>query len=146
MPSELSDRMQEGCEPLVAIADAAACGAKARQALVALLTTERLDDQESMRLRLLRDTRAVFEARGMPVGIATTELLDALHKIEESPWSNFYGRLLDPRDLSTLLHHYGVGPIAIRLPVRKKAERKPRVVKGCKRDALYEAWERYLGA
>src|SRR5205823_254720 len=36
MPEELSDRMQEGCEPLAAIADAAGCGDEARKAFVVL--------------------------------------------------------------------------------------------------------------
>jgi hypothetical protein len=41
LPDELSDRMQEGCEPLLAIADELGCGAEARAALVELLTSSR---------------------------------------------------------------------------------------------------------
>lgn len=143
MPDELSDRMQEGCEPLAAVADAFGCGGEARRALVALLTSERLDDQESMRLRLLRDIRSVFEARGMPKGIGTMSLLDHLYAIEEAPWSNYYGRAIDPRDLSALLHHYGISPTTMRLPTRKTHE-KEQIVKGYKRDDFRDAWERYL--
>jgi Protein of unknown function (DUF3631) len=143
MPDELSDRMQEGCEPLIAIADALKCGKKARAALLELLSGERLDDHESLRLRLLRDIRSVFqqrdEERGKRVkGIATVSLIAALRDMEEAPWALYYGRGIDPNDLSNLLHHYGIKPTTIRV---RKGE-KPR--KGYKRDALHEAWERYL--
>ena len=60
MPEALDDRMQEGCESLVAIADASGVGSEARTALVELLTGERWDAQETMRLLLLRDLRAIF--------------------------------------------------------------------------------------
>jgi hypothetical protein len=145
MPDEIDDRMQEGCESLVAIADVLGCADQIRSALVELLTAERLDDQESMRLRLLRDTRVVFKERGMPTNVRTTELLKALHAIAESPWSNYYGRSLDERDLADLLRPYEVKPQSIRLKVRQKANvGNKNVVKGYKRDHLHEAWERYL--
>jgi hypothetical protein len=86
MPDELSDRMQEGCEPLVAIADALGHGDAARAALVELLSGDRLDDQESLRLRLLADIRIVFDKRERKQkkqvrGMGTTDLLAALLKM-----------------------------------------------------------------
>jgi hypothetical protein len=145
MPDELSDRMQDGCEPLLAIADDIGCGAEARAALVLLLTTERLDDQETMRLRLLSDLRSIFEARGDPKAIKTGDLLVALMEIEEAPWRNYYNRTFDARDLAALLHHYGIKPTTVRPPARTRAEReKAKPAKGYRRDDLYEAWERYL--
>jgi hypothetical protein len=108
MPPQLSDRMQEGCEPLVAIADALGCGTKARAALVDLLTAERLDEQESMRRRLLRDIREVFHARPQrngkpPRGMRTPKLIAGLAEIEEAPWGNYYNRgAITPKDLSVL--------------------------------------------
>lgn len=142
MPEELSDRMQEGCESLVAIADRLHCGGEARAALVELLGAERLDDQESMRLRLLRDIKTVFEQRDVERGtraksIRTTDLLLRLAAIEEAPWANYYGRGLDARDLAALLRHYGISSVPIRL---KGAE----VAKGYKRDDFYGSWQRYL--
>ena len=142
MPEELSDRMQEGCECLVAIADALGCGRHARAALVALLTAERLDDQESMRLRLLADLRAVFDARDAERGkrtrsIPTSQILRALWDMKESPWGTYYGRQLDDRDLAALLRHYGVKPVPIKTASGK-------VLRGYRRDALHEAWKRYL--
>jgi hypothetical protein len=145
VPDQLSDRMQEGCESLVAIADAFGCDEEARAALVELLTGDRLDDQETMRLRLLRDLRIVFERRKMPNGVTTSELLVALRLFEESPWSNYYGRTLDARDLANLLLPYGIKSTTIRAKVRiRNGVRSDRIAKGYRRDDLYEAWERYL--
>ncbi len=150
MPEQLSDRMQEGCESLVSIADELGCGDEARDALVALLTGERLDDQESMRLRLLRDVKAVFEARDAKLGkrtrtISTQVLLEGLYAIEEAGWSSYYGRALDARDLANLLKHYGARPVSIRFSETKGRRPKvAKVAKGYKRDPLHEVWERYL--
>jgi hypothetical protein len=145
MPPELSDRMQDGCECLVVLADAAGMGAELREALVEVLTGDRPDDQESMRVRLLRDVRTVFQSRNGARGIATTDLLDALHAMEESPWLTYYGRGLDPRDLSSLLAHYGIGPKPLRVRAKFRDQYGGKdVVKGYKRDDLHDAWERYL--
>jgi len=141
MPEELSDRAQEGCECLVAIADVLGVGGAIRSALVALLTQERLDDQESMRLRLLRDIRTIFEEReakrGRPVtSMSTDEMLKQLRKIEEAPWGSYYDREMTARDLANLLANYNISSTTIRF---KNGARK-----GYKRDGLYEAWTRYL--
>lgn len=142
MPAQLDDRMQEGCESLVLIADALRVGTRARAALVELLSGERLDDQESMRIRLLRDIKEIVEAeekrrKGARVpGVFTETLLAKLYAIEEAPWGNYYGRGFEARDLASLLRHYGIQPTTIRS--------KDKVAKGYKRDVLHEAWERYL--
>jgi hypothetical protein len=138
MPDELSDRMQEGCEPLVAIADAIGCGGEAREALVELLAAERLDDQEHMRLRLLRDLKAIFDAHPGSRAAFTSSLLARLYEIEESGWSSYYGRGLEARDLATLLRNYGIHPTTVR-----GANGKP-PAKGYRRDDFHPAWERYL--
>jgi len=141
MPEEISDRMQEGCEPLAAIADHLGCGQEARAALVELLTGERLDEQETMRLRLLRDLKEIFESRDKPGkpcrSIRSPQLLTELQMLDESPWATYYGRGLDAKDLAALLRHYGVRSKAIKF---KGGE----VHKGYRRDDLYAVWERYL--
>lgn len=141
MPDELSDRMQEGCEPLVAIADASGCGRRARASLVHLLTGERLDDVETMRLRLLRDLKSVWEARERKRGarvraISTASLLAELRRIDEAPWRSYYGRRFEARDLAGLLHPYGVASTTVR--------NGRKVAKGYRRDDLYAVWERYV--
>lgn len=136
LPEQLNDRMQDGCESLVAIADIVGCGQDAREALVALLSAERLDDQDSMRIRLLRDLRVVFDKRDAR-RLSTKTLLGELVSIDDAPWNTYYGRGLDARDLSSLLRHYDIGPTTVRL-------KDNRIVKGYKRDDLHAAWERYL--
>jgi hypothetical protein len=142
MPDDLSDRMQEGCEPLVAIADVLGCGEDARAAFVELLTAERLDNVETYRLRLLRDIRDVFGARTR--NISTEGLIKKLLRADESPWGSYYGRAVEARDLSRLLAPYGIHPTTVRVTVRSTERSTERVAKGYKRDDFADAWERYL--
>lgn len=146
MPKELNDRMQDGCEPLVAIADALGYGAQARSALVELLTAERRDSTSAARLRLLGDIRSVFEAADKKKnkrirGMSTEVLLERLHAMKESGWGNYYGRPLEPRNLATLLEPYGIKPTTVYLG---KKDGKEIRLKGYKRDDLTDPWERYL--
>jgi Protein of unknown function (DUF3631) len=143
MPDELSDRMQEGCEILVATADELGCGDDARAALVEVFGTERLDQQESLRIRLLADVKSVFEqqdakARKPLRQISTKTLLRRLCEIDDAPWRHYYGRRLEPRDLAALLRQYGIHSTLIRVP------KKENPMKGYKRDDFYEPWKRYL--
>jgi hypothetical protein len=134
MPEELSDREQDGCEPLMAIAERLNCGPKVRKALIKLFTVPRLDDQETMRLRLLRDMRVVFGDRRV---MSTAKLIERLVAIEEAPWSGYYNRGLDPRDIGSLLRPYEISSKAVRL-------KSGQVAKGFHRDDLQDAWSRYL--
>jgi uncharacterized protein DUF3631 len=145
MPPELSDRMQDACEPLVAIAERMGqpWPALGRAALVELCVAERVDEVESMRIRLLRDLRTIFENREkatgrMVRGIRSTTLISELHRIEEAPWATYYGRGLEAKDLAALLRPYSVQSKPIKL---KSGETQ----KGYRRDELFEAWERFLG-
>lgn len=139
VPEVISDRMQEGCEPLVAIADERGCGDEARAALVVLLTTERLDSVELMRHRLLRDIRTVWLAAEAELGrqgrsMGTGKLLAKLHALPDGKWDNYYGRPLNSGDLADLLRPYNVKPHV--LSGGKK--------RGYRRDDLHDLWERYL--
>jgi hypothetical protein len=133
LPDELSDRMQEGCEPLLAIADQLGCGNAAREALVELLTADRLDERENAAEKLLRDVRRAFDTAGQHV-LATETLLTTLNA--EEPWSSWYGNGLDARGLAALLRPYGVTPGTVRV-----GDETP---KGYRRVDLEDAWARYL--
>lgn len=139
MPDELSDREQEGCEILVAIADAVGEGSSARRALIELLAVDRLDSVENMRIRLLRDIRAVFgnRKRGSTKGI-----LRGLYEIEEAPWESYYQRGLEAKDLASLLKPYGIKSTTI----RTKVDGSPAVRKGYKREQFEDVWSRYLSS
>jgi uncharacterized protein DUF3631 len=145
MPDELSDRMQESCESVVVIADALGCGDDARTALVTLFAAERLDDQETMRMRLLRDIRTVFGEQERAIGkrcsaVRTETLVLRLSAMEEAPWGTYYGRGIEPRDIASLLRHFGIRSTTVRAAGAAGA----RPAKGYKRDHLQAAWDRYL--
>jgi len=152
VPGEMSDRMKEGCFSLMAIADLVGLGPEVRAALVDILAADRVDSQESMRLRLLRDLRGVFAAEYVRQGkvrraMRTEALLARLYEMEESPWATYYGRGLGTKDLSDLLRPYGIHPRQLKLRVNGKQVN----VRGYRREAhdedsgLADAWTRYLG-
>ena len=74
-------------------ADRLGVGPTGRDALVELLTGERLDNAESMRLRLLRDLRAIFDAHPNHRTAFTDTLITKLHQVEEAPWETLRARL-----------------------------------------------------
>jgi hypothetical protein len=139
MPDELNDRAQDACECLVAIADELGVGSEARAALVRLFSGDRADDAESMRILLLRDLRTLFEARGAQA--LPTEGIDGvlagLWAMTESPWSTWYGRTFDSRDLAGLLAHFEIGPKVVRVG-------KKRTARGYHVRELSRVWDRYL--
>jgi hypothetical protein len=137
-PEELSDRMQDASEPLLAIADRAkrSWPSLARWALVELCTGERADDAETARVRLLTDIRDIFlrtKARKM----STSDLLHELAQIPEAPWASWYGRGFEDRDLAAMLRPFGVKSQSIKL-------KSGAVLRGYRRDPLEDAWSRYV--
>lgn len=136
VPAELPDRAADAWEPLLAIADAAGEGwaARARRAAVVLHASREQDD--SLGLRLLADSRRVFEARSVE-RIATSELIAELKADEEGPWLNERSPLTAHR-LARLL-----GPFEI---TSKQLRIGPTSLKGYERAAFVESWDRYLPA
>jgi hypothetical protein len=134
MPAALSDRMQEGCEPLVAIADALGYGTEAREALVSLFTGERDDEEDTAALRLLSDIRDIFSATEAKA-VHSERLCMAL-AANGNGWGNWYGRTIAPADVAKMLKQYGVRP--------KNVRNSDGLRKGYHRDDLAEAFERYL--
>jgi hypothetical protein len=146
LPEELSDRMQDGCEQLVALADMLGDGEAVRAALVELLAGERADSTESLPLTLLRDIRSLY-ANWEQVNVSSAVLLDCLHEI--GTWASYFGRELTDRDLAALLAHYDIRPMTVWIPARKEALGNTIAGKderGYKYDHFAEAWQRYLPA
>ena len=137
VPEELNDRAADGWEPLLAIADAA--GGQwpivGRLAAVALSSEETTD--LSVGVRLLADIRDVFDGRQVD-HLSTTDLLAALHDLEEAPWAEWFGKPLTPRGLAKLLAPYRVRPM----------QRRPAAgvvpTRGYFRSEFTDAWSRYL--
>jgi Protein of unknown function (DUF3631)/Toprim-like len=116
LPEELSDRQQDGVEPLLAIADAAGKGwqAIARRAIIGICTEARQAD-DSIGVRLLGDIRQVFESRKVDK-IPSTELADALALFETSPWTEWSrGKPLTAPKLARLLRPFELSSRKIRI-------------------------------
>jgi Protein of unknown function (DUF3631) len=134
LPAELSDRMQEGCEPLLAIADALGYAKEARSALVGLFSATRDDEAESAAFLLLSDIRLAFIDGGfLTIG---SESLCMMLAVNGNGWGTWYGRGLAPSDLAAMLRAYGVRP--------KNVRTESGVRKGYHWDDLHPAFERYL--
>ena len=137
LPDELSDRAQDGAEPLLAIADLAGgeWPQRAREALVEL-HGDQFDDAESWGVRLLTDIRRAFEDDDR---LPTSALLLRLKRDDEAPWGS-WGKIdggMTPRHLASLLRPYGIHSRSVRLDDGSTP-------KGYHRDQFADAWERYL--
>jgi Protein of unknown function (DUF3631) len=134
----LEDRAADTWEPLVAIADLAGGDwpARARDAAQVMTVAEAQQEEDvSAGVRLLGDLREVF---GDEDALYTTTVLDRLHKLEDAPWADWYGRPLSTRDLAKLLRPY---------QVRSKSVREHGTgasLKGYARADLHDAWQRYV--
>lgn len=136
MPEGIQDRSADVWEPLLALADAAGGDwpARARVAAVTLVTLLR-EDNPSFGVRLLADLREVF---GDANARSTKYLLEALHKLPESPWADIRGKALDDRGLAKRLRPYGVKPKPVRIG--------DTMLRGYTRADLLEPWRRYVAA
>jgi hypothetical protein len=132
----VEDRDADKWEPLVALADAA--GGRwpemARRACEVLCGQGTPDDGTAGE-RLLADLSSVWTEEE---DLFTSVLLGRLHVIEESPWPDWYGHPLNPRDLARLLRPYGLASTTIR--------RGRETAKGYKRAEVQDAWTRYVTA
>jgi Protein of unknown function (DUF3631) len=137
LPEKLDDRAQDFWEPLLAIADLAGeeQSERAREVAVELSTGEtRLDD--SVSVQLLADIRTIFTETGVQ-RFKTSELIDALGKIEESPWGDWYGKAITPQALSRLLKPYRIRTMPVWV--------EGRTTRGYKVEQFAEAFLRVLG-
>lgn len=135
MPSGITDRNADVWEPLLAVADAAGGDwpEVARVAAVSLVADANAG-VPSLGIQLLSDIREAF---GDDDQIPTDALLEKLHRLEESPWSDLRGKPLDARGLSSRLRPYNIKPTTLRVGASTP--------KGYRREDLHDAWLRYLG-
>lgn len=136
MPPGVEDRPADCWEPLLAVADAAGGDWPARgRAACTELVKVGASREASLGIRLLADLRTVF---GGSEVMFTEALLDALHDLPEAPWADLRGKPLDARGLARRLSEYGVNSQQVRVGAR--------TAKGYRREALWDAWSRYLPA
>jgi hypothetical protein len=135
---ELSDRQNDVCEPLLAIAEIAGGGwpVKLRDSLVKLCNDQSHND-ESVGILALRDIREIFESSDAD-RIASAELVQKLADVERSPWAEFRrtGKPITKAQLASILDRCGINPTVLR--------NGPAVFRGYDRYIFSDAWDRYL--
>jgi hypothetical protein len=137
LPEALSDRQQDGAEPLLAIADLA--GGKwpeaARAALVSLCGRAQAAD-DSPGTQLLSDIRQIFKTKDTD-RLPSAELATALAEIETSPWGEWKnGKPITFSKVASLLKPFGISPHNIRI--------ESKIPKGYEVSDFEDAWARYL--
>jgi hypothetical protein len=132
---EVSDRLDEAWEPLVAIAELAGgdWAARARAAAVALAGVGEEVGEEDHGELLLGALQKLFGERE---AMFTSEVCEALNGDDELPFGGYRkDQGIDGRRLSGMLRPYGIKPKTVRTDAG--------TAKGYRREWFTEAWERY---
>jgi hypothetical protein len=143
IPDALSDRQQDICEPLLAIAELADGEWPERARTVFVTLCIEGDEDESIGVKLLSGIRDAFEAADAD-RLATKQLLEALVNQEtDAPWASWWehdlnnGNTRGPaQKLARLLKPYRVQARGIRLSDNT-------TLRGYIREDFEEAWKRY---
>lgn len=136
MPVE--DRAADTWEPLVTVADLAGSHwpDQARAACLAMTRSEVLqDEQTTLKTRLLRDIRRVFDTEGTEV-LRTQDVLAALIQDAEGPWAEYGTSGLNAYHLGNLLRDFGISSANHRFDNGRQA-------KAYTRNRFLDAWARY---
>jgi hypothetical protein len=121
-------------EALLAVADAAGeCWPERARVAAVALVADAMGDRGSLGVRLLADLRILFAERP---AMATADILTALQALDEAPWGDLKGKVIDSRRLANLLRPYGVASKNVRIGHE--------VVKGYSAQDLFDPWQRYL--
>ncbi|WP_405770696.1 DUF3631 domain-containing protein [Streptomyces sp. NBC_01538] len=137
MPVE--DRAADTWEPLVIVADLAGghWPARARVACLAMTRHEvAQDEQTTLKTRLLRDIRRVFDQERNKEALRTQDLLAALLQDTEAPWAEYGTKGLNAYHLANLLRDFDIGPANYRFEEGRQA-------KAYMRNRFLDAWARY---
>jgi hypothetical protein len=131
-PEELSDRAQDGWEPLLAIAELVDWGWPERAWNAALTLREDIDLSDSDEMRLLADTRVVAYKLALQPKMRSSLLVTELRNLPESPWGD-----LDQTRLAEMLRAFEVKPKTVRIDGNPNH-------RGYELGELQDAWARYL--
>lgn len=137
MPVE--DRAADTWEPLVSVADLAGghWPARARAACLAMTRNEVVqDEQTTLKTRLLRDIRRVFQQEGGWEALRSQDLLAVLIQDTEAPWAEYGTKGLNAYHLANLLRDFGISPANHRFENGRQA-------KAYARNQFVDAWARY---
>jgi hypothetical protein len=137
LPEGVVDRKAEAWEPLIAVADQAGGDwpERARKAAVTFVSDVSLlmGVSASLGIRLLSDLKLVFVDND---AMSTETILEALVKLDESPWADLHGSAMNARGLAMRLKRYGIASRQVRIG--------DRTAKGYRREDLHDTWTRYL--
>jgi hypothetical protein len=147
LPEELTDRQQDYCEPLLAIADLAG-GEWPTQARAAMISFCSQEEDVSVGVRLLTAIHSVFDSTGADK-LTTKDILEALIAIEDGPWALMFEDHLKQNKLQTAAARLARLLKGYKRPDGEKIRPRPirvddEVVKGFYRSDFEEAWKRYL--
>jgi hypothetical protein len=137
-PDALHGRAADNWRPLLAVADVAggAWPDYARQACERLALSKSTE-QDSFRVQLLADIRALFEDRRVE-RISSVEIVQGLCVIEGRPWQDWgRGKSITANQLARLLAPFGVKPKTMRID-------KEQPSKGYERLDFDDPFNRYL--
>lgn len=134
MPEGIVDRDADVWESLIAVADLVGGDwpARARATATTLVAASKATPP-TLGVRLLADIRTAFSTEDQ---VSTAVLLETLNGMEESPWGDLRGKVLDSRQLARMLVPYGVKPTKLRFGAA--------TANGYRRADLLDAWQRYL--
>ncbi|WP_428414636.1 DUF3631 domain-containing protein [Pararhizobium sp.] len=136
LPDGISDRNAEVWGPLLTVAELAGgeWPAVARRAATEAVQSAKANNKPSLGVRLLAHIRACF---GDKDRLTTADLLEKLLADEEAPWGDLGRKKLDARILADMLDEYDIHPTNMRIS-------KGPTLRGYKREAFQDAWERLL--
>ncbi|MGW0786863.1 DUF3631 domain-containing protein [Streptomyces sp. NPDC002911] len=137
MPVE--DRAADTWEPLVIVADLAGghWPARARAACLAMTRNEVVqDEQTTLKTRLLRDIRRVFDQESGKEALRSQDLLAVLIQDAEAPWAEYGTKGMNAYHLANLLRDFGISPANYRFENGRQA-------KAYARNQFVDAWARY---
>jgi Protein of unknown function (DUF3631) len=135
LPELPRDRALDFWEPLLAIAERAggAWPEKAREAARTLSKVDE-DEEKSVGVAMLRDTRRVFHESALP----TREIVNRLNELEEAPWGGWNdGTGLKPRQYTARMRRFG-------LRTRNSVNYGDKRLSGYLREHFVDVWARYL--
>jgi Protein of unknown function (DUF3631) len=143
MPKQLRNRLADNWRPLLSIADSLGMGEEARKAAIAF--ADAFQDAD-VRILALIDIRTVFDANAVD-RLPSKMLLDALHALDDSDWTEFRGirgdqspHRLKAGELAGMLREFGIKPRVI-WPLKRTTDSIS--ARGYLRSSFEQAWRMY---